>query len=120
MVACDLRKSRATPDILPVEFVATDRNAVRVSIGLATGAVSGQVFLVFAQRAAAAFRAISLRRLLLSLSARARPPTAPPLVANSVRSCGDIAAIRALPPTFPPSLPRATAAGFFFLATEES
>jgi len=32
----------------------------------------------FAQRAAAAWRAISLRRLLLSFWARARPPAKPP------------------------------------------
>ena len=34
-----------------------------------------------------------------------------------MRSSGDMVFIRALPPTFPPSLPNATAAGFFFFAT---
>lgn len=79
-----------------------------------------QFFFAFAQRAAAALRAISLLRLLLSFSALARPPTVPPFEANSERSSGDILFIRIFPPTLPPSLPRATAAGFFLEVTVES
>lgn len=82
-----------------------------------------------AQRAAAALRAISDLRLLLSFSARARPPTLPALRAIVDAASSDTASALAFPPRLPISLsrscdsfaarsfPRATAAGFFFLVT---
>ncbi len=65
--------------------------------------------LVFPHRAAAALRAISRRRFGVRLAARALPPTKPPLRAHSCRSAAVIDAAL--------SFAKATAAGFFFVAT---
>jgi len=67
----------------------------------------------FPHRAFAAFSAISLRRFVLSFSARRLPPIAPPIRPISDNSSGERFSARALPPLAPPSLPSATACGFF-------
>lgn len=72
--------------------------------------VPRQGSLAFAQRAAAAFWAISLRRLLLSFSARARPPTLPAVL--PMRLCSVALSFRAR--CAPPILPASLAIAFLF------
>jgi hypothetical protein len=95
----------------------------------ALGIWRNQSLFDFAHRAAAACRAISLRRLLLSFSARARPPTFPASLPIAAASSLDKLLARAFPPRLAISLRRsgdsfltlsfasATAAGFFFMVT---
>jgi hypothetical protein len=67
----------------------------------------------FPHRAFAAFRAISLRFAAESAFALAGPPARPPIRAMSDSRSGVRFLARARPPFGPPSLPRATACGFF-------
>ena len=68
-------------------------------------------FFFVAHRVSAAFLAISLRRAFERALARDRPPTRPPCIPMS-RRCS---ALRTSARRFPPSLPSATACGFFGL-----
>jgi hypothetical protein len=70
-------------------------------------------FYFFPQRAFAAFCAIALRRAAVSASARRLPPTWPPMRPIFDSSSSDRFSARAFPPFGPPSLPSATAWGFF-------